>query len=139
MAEAKKFYIRIPEALVEVTEEVYHAYHQEDRRGRTVEEKDQRNGLTSYDELDTDELSGQEMIPDREAVSVEDIVIDRVMRDKLRYCLALLPDSDRQLISALFFDGLSERKLSSKTGIHHMTIHSRKAAILRILKKMMEK
>ena len=84
------------------------------------------------------ELTGQEMIPDREAVSVEDAAIANIFRDKLRYCLALLPDSDRQLISALYFDGFSERKLSEKIGVHHMTIHSRKTAILRTLKKMIE-
>ena len=139
MAEEKKYYIRVPETLVEVTEEVYRAYHQEDRHGRTMEEKDQRNGLASYDELDTVELTGREMIPDREATGVEDAAIANLLRDKLHHCLALLPDSDRQLISALYFDGLSERKLSEKTGVHHMTIHSRKAAILRTLKKMMEK
>ena len=139
MAEEKKYYIHVPEASVEVTEEVYRAYYQEDRYGCTVEEKDRRNGLTSYDELDTSELTGQEMIPDREATSVEDAAVDRVMRDRLHRCLSLLPDSNRQLISALYFDGLSERKLSAKTGVHHMTIHSRKAAILRTLKKMLEK
>ena len=138
MAEEKKYYIRVPETLVEVTEEVYRAYHQEDRHGRTMEEKDQRNGLASYDELDTVELTGQEMIPDREATGVEDVAIANLFRDKLRHCLAMLPESDRRLISALYFDGLSERKLSEKTGVHHMTIHSRKAAILRTLKKMME-
>ena len=51
---------------------MYRAYHQEERRGRTLEEKDQRNGLVSYDGLDTGELTGQEMIPDRESASVED-------------------------------------------------------------------
>ena len=118
---------------------MYRAYHQENRYGRTIAEKNQRNGLASYDELDTVELTGQEMVPDREAVSVEDTAIANLLRDKLHHCLALLPDSDRQLISALYFDGFSERKLAKKTGIHHMTIHSRKATILRTLKKMMEK
>ena len=46
MAEEKKYYIRVPEALVEVPEEVYRAYYQEKRRGRTVDEKEQRNGIT---------------------------------------------------------------------------------------------
>ncbi len=48
MAEEKKYYIRVPNALVEVSEEVYRVYHQEKRRGYTMNEKDQRNGLTSY-------------------------------------------------------------------------------------------
>ncbi len=40
MAEEKKYYIRVPEALVEVSEEVYRAYHQEKRRGYTMDDKD---------------------------------------------------------------------------------------------------
>ena len=45
MAEQENYYIRVPHGpLVEVAEEVYRAYHQEERRGRTLEEKDQRNG-----------------------------------------------------------------------------------------------
>jgi len=101
MAEEKKYYIRVPESLVEVSEEVYRAYHQEKRRSYTVSEKDQRNGLTSYDELDTEGLTGEEMIPDREAVSVEDAAIAHIMRDKLRRCLSLLDKSDQELIYAL--------------------------------------
>lgn len=139
MAEQENYYIRVPHGpLVEVTEEVYRAYHQEDRRGRTLEEKDQRNGLVSYDGLDTGELTGQEMIPDRESASVEDTALHKVMLGRLRRCLALLDGPERELIQALYFEGLSERELSKKTGVHHMTIHSRKAAILRALKKMME-
>ena len=58
MAEEKKYYIRVPEALVEVSKDVYLAYHQEERRSRTVTEKDQRKGLAFYDELDTGDLTG---------------------------------------------------------------------------------
>ena len=98
MAEQEKYYIRVPHGpLVEVTEEVYRAYHQEERRGRTLEEKDQRNGLVSYDGLDTGELTGQEMIPDRESVSVEDAALGKVMLGRLRRCLALLEEPDREI------------------------------------------
>lgn len=137
MAEEKKYYIRVPEALVEVPKDIYLAYYQEKRHGRTLNEKDQRNGQMSYDEWDTAEMTGQDMIPDRDAVSVEDAAITNVLSDKLHRCLELLSDSDRQLIFALYFEGLSERQLSVRTGTHHMTIHSRKTAILRALKKMM--
>ena len=62
MAEQEKYYIRVPHGpLVEVTEEVYRAYHQEERRGRTLEEKDQRNGLVSYDGLDRSEEHTSEL------------------------------------------------------------------------------
>lgn len=138
MAEKKKFYIRIPDALVEVSKEVYQAYHQEDRRAKTLEEKDARNGKVLYSDLDTPELSGEEMVPDRESASVENTAVASILRDKLHHCLAQLPQSDRKLIQALYFEGLSERQLAQRSGIHHMTIHSRKASILRRLKKSME-
>lgn len=138
MAEQKKYYIHVPGALVEVSEGVYFAYYQEKRRGRTLKEKDERNGAVSYDGLDTPELTGQEMIPDRDAVSVEDAAIANILRGELHRCLALLDAPDRQLIHAIYFEGLSEREYSKKTGMHHMTIHSRKVAILRALKKMIK-
>ena len=138
MAEHKKYYINVPGALVEVSEGVYFAYYQEKRRGRTLREKDERNGTVSYDGLDTPELTGQEMIPDRGATSVEDAAIANILRDKLHRCLALLDEPDRQLIQALYFEGLSEREYATEAGLHYMTVHNRKARLLRQLKKMIE-
>ena len=140
MAEKENYYIRINhQQLVEVTEEVYRAYYQEERRGRTVEEKDQRYGLTSYDELDTVELTGQEMIPDRGSVSVEEAAFASIMYGRLHRCLALLDEPDRRLIQAIYFEGLSERKFAAGAGLHYMTVHNRKVRLLRQLKKMIEK
>lgn len=134
MAEHKKYYIHVPGALVEVSEGVYFAYYQEKRRGRTLREKDKRNGAVSYDGLDTPELSGQEMIPDRGAVSVEDAAIANILRGELRRCLALLDEPDRQLIHALYFEGLNERKYAKRVGIPQQTISDRKRRILARLK-----
>ena len=138
MAEHKKYYIHVPGALVEVSEGVYFAYYQEKRRGRTLREKDERNGAISYDGLDTPELSGQEMIPDRDAVSVEDAAIANILRGELRRCLALLDEPDRQLIQALYFEGLSERKYAKRVEIPQQTISDRKRRILARLKKLLE-
>ena len=138
MAEHKKYYINVPGALVEVSEGVYFAYYQEKRRGRTLREKDERNGAVSYDGLDTPELTGQEMIPDRGATSVEDAAIANILRDKLHRCLALLDEPDRQLIQALYFEGLSERKYAKRVAIPQQTISDRKRRILARLKKLLE-
>ena len=138
MAEHKKYYINVPGALVEVSEGVYFAYYQEKRRGRTLREKDERNGAVSYDGLDTPELTGQEMIPDRDAVSVEDAAIANILRGELRRCLALLDEPDRQLIQALYFEGLSERKYAKRVEIPQQTISDRKRRILARLKKLLE-
>lgn len=138
MAEEKKYYIRVPKALVEVPKDVFFAYYQERRRSRTLEEKDQRNGTVSYDGLDTPELSGLEMIPDRDAVSVEDAAMANILHDRLHRCLALLDKPDRQLIHALYFEGLSERKYAKRVGIPQQTISDRKLRVLAQLKKLIE-
>ena len=138
MAEHKKYYIHVPGALVEVSEGVYFAYYQEMRRGRTLREKDERNGAVSYDGLDTPELTGQEMIPDRDAVSVEDAAIASILCDKLHRCLALLDETDRQLIQALYFEGLSDRKYAKRVGIPQRTINDRRQRVLRKLKELLE-
>ena len=96
------------------------------------------NGITSYDELDTVEMTGQEMIPDLEATSVEDIVLAKLLEEKLYHCLAELSRPEQDILYALYFDGLSERQVAGMLGVHHMTLHSRKVSALRKLKKMIE-
>ena len=79
------------------------------------------------------------MIPDRDAVSVEDAAIASILCDKLHRCLALLDEPDRQLIQALYFENLSEREYATKAELHYMTVHNRKTRLLRQLKKMIQK
>ena len=83
MAENRKYRIRVDGILVDVSEEVYHAYYSMERHTRTLDEKDIRNGKVLYSDLDTDELLGEEMLPNRNAEQVEDSAICRVLREKL--------------------------------------------------------
>lgn len=74
-----------------------------------------------------------------ESESVEDTAVKAVMIEKTLACLKLLSREEQELIAELFFNGKSERQLSAESGIHRMTIHNRKALIIRKLKKLMEK
>ena len=134
MAE-KKYYIRVPEALVEVSEEVYKAYRYMDRHSQTLEEKDSRNQVLSYDALDTDEILGAELFPDQSSPSVEDQAIANIMSAKLRRCLALLSEEDRKLIQAIYYEGLSEREVAKREGIPRMTVKYRLGQIVEKLQK----
>ena len=136
MAERKEYRIKVQGVLVEVTREVYLAYYSVERHARTLDEKDVRNGKVLYSALDTEETLGEEMIPDFGAARVEDVAIGNVLCEKLRQCLTLLSEQDQELIQALYFEGMTERQLSKRTGIPYMTIHNRKTRILQKLKKM---
>lgn len=135
---AEKYTVRVQGNLVEVTEEVYRAYYGIERHLLTLDEKDVRNGKTLYSDLDTDEMLGEEMLPDTDAVSVEDAAIARIRRKRLRSALALLSASERRLIYDIYFRDLSERQVSERTGDHHMTVHNRKVKILEKLARLMK-
>lgn len=138
MKEKKEYQIRIPGRLVPVSKEVYLAYYRMARREQFVFEKDRRAGVAYYSDLDTDEILGEETIPDLYALDVETAAVAQTLREKLRLCLKQLPKEEFDLIWALFFEEKSERQLSKETGIAPMTIHNKKARILVKLKKLLE-
>ena len=119
MADDKKRFIKIPGALVEVTEDVYLAYFRARRRWYAQAERDTYNGLVSYDAMDTDEMLGEETISDAASPSVEDSALDKLTCDKLHHCLAQLSKPEQDIIQAVYFDGLSERQAASQLGLHH--------------------
>lgn len=139
MAERKEYRIRVHNALVAVTQEVYRVYYGSRRHEKTLQEKDERNGVVSYNAMDAAGMIGEDMLPDTAAASVEDDVVTKLMCEKLHRCLAQLPKDERELMDALYFQKLTERILAKTTGTHYMTIHNRKVKVLRKLKKMMEK
>ena len=132
MAE-KKYYIRVPEALVEVSEEVYTASRYMDRHFQTLEEKDARNRVFSYDALDSDDMLGAELFPDPSSSSMEDQVIAEMMVAKLRQCITMLPEEDRKLIQAIFYEGASEKDTGKLFGISQRAVSKRLHQILQKL------
>lgn len=132
-------YIKIRGELVAVTEEVYLAYYRQARKARFSCEKHQNQGVVSFQDLDTDEMKGEDTIPDLTSPSVEDAVIARIMSEKLHRCLALLPNGERSLLEKIYFVEMSERQVAQSLGIPYMTVHNRKVKALRKLRKMMAK
>jgi RNA polymerase sigma factor (sigma-70 family) len=135
---AEKYIIRVQGELVEVTEEVYRAYYGIERHLLTLDEKDERNGKTLYSNLDTKETLGEEMIPDIDAISVEDAAISRILHEQLRQALTLLTPAEQKLIKQIYFQNCSERQVSKESGVPYMTVHNRKVRILKKLFNMLK-
>ena len=136
MAEEKKYYIRVPEALVEVSEDVYLTYFRMRRRWYAQGERDKNNGLVSYNAMDTEELLGEEMICDHSSPSVEDAATDRVLRAKLRHCIALLTDEEQSLVQAIFYEEKTEREYAKILGISQKAVNKRRHKVLAKLYKL---
>ena len=122
---------------VEVTREIYQAYR---RTGWGIENNDasffaheiQMSGLIGGEEgayENFKEFIDTENIPDNTVLKIVEI-------EALRKAISVLPDADKALIRALFYDGLTEREYAKVTGLPQKTINNRKLAIIRKLRKL---
>ncbi|HHV75589.1 MAG TPA: sigma-70 family RNA polymerase sigma factor [Thermoanaerobacterium sp.] len=139
MAEKKIYQIKVQGQLVPVSEEVYLTYYRMSRRERHLEEKDRVHGVFSYHALDTAEINGEDVIPDIVSPRVEDLIVDKLIAEKLHRCITQLTEKEQALITALYFQGKTQVELEKETGIKQQTISYRERQIRMKLKKMMEK
>ena len=139
MTEKKEYRVRSCGTLVPVTQEVYQVYYQTKRHAKTLYEKDERNGLISYDGMDTEDTLGEEMIPDRDAIGVEDAVMQDILHKEVRRCVSLLETEERFLVYALFYKQLTERECAKVLGISQNAVNKRRRAVLAKLHNMIKK
>ena len=130
MADKVKYVIKIQGKLIEVSEDVYYAYFRMERQERWQEEKKQEHEVVSYDALDTGETVGAEAIPDLTSPGLEDMVIAKELQDRLHCALAALPKAERELIRAIYFEGLTEKEYAEKMGMSQTGISYRRRKIL---------
>ena len=147
--EAGKKRIWVRGQYVEVTDEVYMAYTQGDRKMRYFENdlKTERFVLgkegqvvrvipSREDSLDRLMDENAHQFPHEE--SVENTVLHKLEVDKLHTALAMLTPEERALIQALFFEEKTERHVEESLGLYRNAVHVRKIMILNKLKKLLE-
>ncbi len=113
---------------VEVTYEVYKAYSQMDRRERYLDELDSQETILSIEKMVEDGVS-----PDKYTiecfVSAEDALIDAMdaieheeMLMALRNAIDTLTDAEKDLIQAIYYDGISAREYARRQGVYPRTV-----------------
>ena len=138
MADKEKYMIKIQGNLIEVTEDVYYAYFRMERQERWQEEKKQGHEVVSYDALDTGETVGAEAIQDMESPSMEDLTIANELKDRLHHVVAALPKAERELIQAIYFEGVSASDYANQVGLTHRGVNKQRKRILSKLKMLLD-
>jgi len=137
MEDKKQFFIPIEGKLIEVEEKVYIAYYNMGRRERYLVERDQKNGVLSYDALDQEGIVGQGMMNAPEANNLEDLAMAKELKSKLHLCIEILSKSERELIQAIYFDGMSDSEYSKRINKTQQTVSYRRKKVLSKLKRLM--
>lgn len=135
---AEKFFLPLYGMLMEVTAETYKAYYKDQRRQKYIDERSLLNGDVSYDALDTDETLGAEVFADTKT-NVEATVINKMTVAELRKAFLLLSPDERELITAIYIQNLTEREYAKQKGVYHNAVHKRKLRILEKLKKFLDR
>ena len=124
--------------LMEVPEDAYKAFYKRKRREKYLKDRSKDNGDFSYDMLTTDEFNGEDILVDAVADTAGEAE-KNLLLDKLRLVIAGLSEDERQLLDALYYQGLTERDWSAQSGIPQKTINDRKKRLLIKLRKFFEK
>ena len=78
----------------------------------------------------------------REFINTENtpdsVVPEQLQTEELRRIIAQLSESDRRLIRAISYDGLTEREYADRLGVYRNAVHKRKIRILTKIKKILE-
>ena len=138
MTEKKRFVIKIQGTMIDVSEDVYYAYFRMERQERGQEEKKQRNTVLSYDSLDTEEKTGAESMPDLISPSPEQQLISQEIRDALHRAVDALPKAERELIKAIYFEGMTEDDYAKVSGMSQTGVSYRRRKILSKLKLLLD-
>lgn len=133
----KRYFIPVDGKLYETTKEIYEVYYQMDRRERYLEERDIKNGVMNFGDIEDANYSAEEMIVD-ENTNIEMEVIDKILFRAVLEAMSSLSEEENWLIQELFFYGQNERELSRKTGIPRKTISYRKEKALIKIRKFIK-
>ena len=133
-----KYFLPLHGMLMEVTEEEYRSYYKDKRRQKYIDERSRENGDVSYDALDTAERLGVEIFADT-MTNVEEQVANKIILEQLHNAFLLLSEEEKEVITAIFKNNLTERELAKKKGVYHNAIHKQKNRILEKLKKFLNK
>ena len=151
------YLIKAEDKYVTVSEAVYTVYAQSERqleymtldlkRDRVLQDADgkavlDQNGqpvMLPEREASLDKLMDDEWDYPSSAPSPESAVLDQLEITALHQSLSSLETEERALIETLFFEGLTERAYSERSGIPQKTVNDRKNRILKKLYQLLKK
>ena len=120
--------------LVEVTREVYLEWYQSRRRERYQQERKQKFGVCSLEEL---EEKGTAIVCVTD--SLEETAIKKMCIDKLREVMDKIAEEDAYLLYLLFFEEVSVKEAAQICGCSRKTVENRRKRILKELNEELKK
>lgn len=136
MQETKTYYLYVKGEKVEVSEEIYRAYVQPERRQRIKAYRMKRKNITV---TSLDGLMEQGFIVRDETPNIEEQIITEDTRleeyESLAESLNFLNEKDRQIVEMYFYENKTQDEIAEVFGVSRQYISKKIKEILQKLKK----
>lgn len=133
----EKKFIGLHSMIMEVSEKEYIEFYRNKRRQKYLDEQRRDNGDVSYDALNSDEFSGEDILI-AEQPDVCDTIVESIMTDKLRKAILKLTDEEQLLIYRHYYADIPGTELAKIYGVSQQTISKKIAKIRAKLKNLLE-
>ncbi len=123
-----------------MTDEVFLAYSQADRKERYQLEEQKKGRVLSLEQLQEDDMHLEYLTSDSVKSAEETVIAQKTEKeqnellDKLNNIMKQLTDEEYKLIHLLYFEGISARELARLNSISDMAIRKKRDRILQKLK-----
>lgn len=135
--ESPQFYLPVNGEMVTVSEKVYRGFYKEKNHEDYLVKKDKDHNVVSYNALDTEDHTGESIVPDLIANSPEDQLLANELVAQLHRCMEFLPRAERQLIEAIYFENKSETEYAVKANITQSGVSRKHKKILLKLRRLL--
>ncbi len=136
----KEYFVMINDEKIIVSKEIYDVYNNvngESRRYQYTEKLAVENEI-SYENLEERGFVIENNLKN-DIESLESKVINKIIFEKAVQIINKLTYEEKEIITQIYFENVSEVKLADKIGISRTTLQSKKYKILKKIKKILEK
>lgn len=133
-----RYFIPVQGMLLEVSENAYKDFYRDLERRRYLHKLDKKFDLIPIETVHNENANVAGCYAADKIIDIVDIVTNKIMVEKLHQCLLSLNDDEKNLIEAIYFNGMTEREFAKSQGVSQVAIHKRKHRILEKMKKFIE-
>ncbi len=136
--EGRAYFINLGHSVMETDEASYKAFYRDAARNKYLEKLDNQHGMVSLNAIDSDELDGVGVVVDT-SEPLDEKIMRKMMIEKLPEAISILNDEEKELIQQIYFNHISEREISRRTGTPLTSVNNRKKKALKKLFAFFEK
>lgn len=134
---AKKYYWILDGKYYEVSKETYQKYKKEHDHSKMLQNYENEVHIFSLDAMTAEDVSFYEIFPNPD-VNIEEIVLKKIMLEKLREARKNLSSDEQLLLTLMYDEGKNMGEIGETFGVSQQAISKKHSKVIEKLKKLIK-